>query len=210
MFRTITIADVVIVVQYSVIMLAEGSNTVTSLLLQARKGDFNALDELYDRIYNELHYLAKKIRKGNSNPTLDTTALVHEAYLKMIPSMDQDWQNRSHFFCVAAKAMRQIVINYARQRNTLKRNQGQHNLELREESSAAISVSIEDMITIDSILDRLEQMDERQAKIVECRFFAGMNIEETGTALNISSATVKRDWRVARAWLIKELGMKAS
>jgi len=180
-------------------------HTVTSLLHDARDGDGRAFDRLYVKVYDELHRLARNIRSRGAGNTLNTTALVHEAYIKLIPSQDHDWQDKTHFLRVAARAMRQIIVNTARQRHAYKRGAGEMNFTFNDELYNGKIVSASDIITLDSVLNKLEQLNQRQAKIVEYRVFVGMNVEETARALDISPATVKRDWRVARAWLIQEM-----
>lgn len=182
--------------------------TVTSLLHAARDGDASAFDRLHEKVYDELHRLARNIRSHGAGYTLNTTALVHEAYIKLIPSQDHDWQDKTHFLRVAARAMRQIIVNTARQRHAHKRGAGEMNFTFDDELYNGKTVSAADIITLDSVLNKLEKLNQRQAKIVECKVFVGMNIEETANTLDISSATVKRDWRVARAWLIREMELE--
>jgi RNA polymerase sigma factor (TIGR02999 family) len=184
--------------------------TVTWLLHAARDGDQQAFDRLYEKVYNELHRLAGFVRLHKAGDTLNTTSLVHEAYIKLIPSSDHNWQDRTHFFRVAARAMRQILVNTARSKHADKRYAGSVAVTFQDDLYEQKEISSADIIALDSVLDKLEELDPRQAKIVECRFFVGMNVDETAHALDVSPATVKRDWRLARAWLIRELGLSES
>ncbi len=180
--------------------------SVTTLLHAARDGDPSAFDQLYERLYKELHNLARLVRMGNAAETLNTTALVHEAYMKLIPSREHNWQDRTHFLRVAARAMRQVIVKAARRKKAYKRGAGNMNITFKDELFENDTITPEDILSLDDLLSRLEEFDARQAKVVEYRFFAGMNVEETASLLDVSTATVKRDWRIARAWLIKELG----
>lgn len=179
---------------------------VTALLhrLQEEEGH-DALDELLPLVYDELHRLAHlKLRGDRSGVTLSATALVHEAYLKLVGHHAVDWQDRTHFFGVAARAMRQVVIDRARRRQAQKRGGGALLLTL-DESYFVPDQRASQFLALDEALRRLEALDERQSRIVECRFFAGLNVEETASALGVSPSTVKRDWRTARAWLAREI-----
>ncbi len=186
--------------------------TVTRLLVAMREGDPNAVDALFPLVYEELRALARRKRKRwHGNETLNTTALVHEAYLKLVGKPDAVWESRGHFFSVAAKAMRHLLINYAEGRQRQKRGGGQPNESLDalvEQVGANLAVAeerAEVILALDEALKRLEQVDARQGQIVECRFFGGMTILETAEALDISTATVKRSWIMAQAWLYREL-----
>lgn len=180
------------------------SEPVTVLLAAARRGDAEAFDVLFEQVYDELHRLAHVVRRGRASATLNTTALVNEAYLHLLPSADLAWQDRAHFFRVAARAMRQVLVGAARKRLAEKRGGGLEQITFDERLHAA-PVAIEDILSLDQALLHLEALDPRQARIVECRFFAGLTIEETAEALDVSAATVKRDWRAARAWLTQAL-----
>jgi len=180
--------------------------TITSLLHEVRNGNNVAFNRLYENVYDELHRLAGNIKFYRSGETLNTTALVHEAYLKLVPSKDLNWQDRTHFFRVAARAMRQILIKQARYKLAGKRGSGKSNITFTDELYLQDQLNPEDLISLDQALTELEKIDPRQAKIVECRFFAGMSIKETAAAFGVSEPTVKRDWRLARAWLVRELG----
>lgn len=175
---------------------------VTVLLNQARKGDQNALNELLPLVYDELRRVAaNQLRNERSDHTLQATALVHEAYLRLLEQKEVDWGNRLHFFSIAAEMMRRILVNYAIQRNAKKRGDGAAKIALDE----AISFSKEkelDLVVLDETLNELARLDPDQAKIVELRFFAGLTIEETAQAMGISDSTVKREWRSAKAWIM--------
>lgn len=179
-------------------------NDITALLSAAGNGDATAFDELYERVYGELRALARTVRRGRGEETLNTTALVHEAYLHLLPSRDLDWKDRSHFFGVAARAMRQVLSSAARRKLAEKRGGGAVHVKL-EDDAGAVFIPIEQIVSLDEALTRLEALSERQARIVEYRFFAGLSVEETARMLGLGTATVKRDWRSARAWLTQQL-----
>lgn len=170
---------------------------VTTLLEAARAGDEAAFRALFDRLYGELRRLAHVVRAGHQAPTLNTTALVHEAYLKLVPGRGFTVQDRVHFFRIAARAMRQVLVDAARRRRS--RARGEQRLAL--EPVAGVDALSTDILALDAALTALEAVQPRQASVVECRFFAGLSIEDTAAALEVSEPTVKRDWRVARAWL---------
>ena len=173
---------------------------VTHLLYRAREGDAAAFDALYELVYQELRELARHVRRSNAAETINTTALVHEAYIRLLPSRELEWSDRGHFFGVAARAMRQVLVAAARRRSTKKRGGGMAEVTL-DEARDGESFDPDRLIDLDEALAELEASHPRQARVVECRFFAGMSVEETGAALDISVPTVKRDWRFARAWL---------
>jgi len=157
-------------------------------------------------VYKELRRIAASyLRRESPQHSLQPTALVHEAYLRLTGIREIDWQSRSHFFAVSATIMRRILVEHVRAQQAHKRGDGWDTVSLNEEILPSPNRAPE-ILALDEALDRLAKLDERQAKIVEMRFFAGMSEEEAGTALGISSRTVKRDWRVAKAWLFKELG----
>jgi RNA polymerase sigma factor (TIGR02999 family) len=163
-------------------------------------------DDLMPLVYAELRRLAAHYLRGERpGQTLQPTALVHEAYLKLLKDRPERWQNRAHFCAIAAHAMRQILIERARARGALKRGGNQPRITFDEGLNASASESPIDMVALDAALDRLAALDAGQARIVELRFFGGLSIEETADAMEISPATVKRHWAVARAWLAKEL-----
>ncbi|MGH7445146.1 MAG: ECF-type sigma factor, partial [Longimicrobiales bacterium] len=172
-------------------------HTVTQLLQAADSGDRAAFQRLYERTYDELRRLAHRVREGG-NQTLNTTALVHEAYLKLVPGDGLIAHDRVHFFRIAARAMRQVLVDAARRRAT--RARGNVLLGVEAMLAAPDRVSA-DVLDLETALVELESLSPRQAEVVECRFFAGLSVEETAAALGVSSPTVKRDWRVARAWL---------
>jgi RNA polymerase sigma factor (TIGR02999 family) len=178
---------------------------VTQLLRQLAQGEGRVVDQLFPLVYDELRAIAHgRIRNEPSGHTLNTTALVHEAYLKLVDQDGVEWQNRSHFFAVAARAMRRILMDYAIARKAQKRGGDRRQVPLDEVVVLAEQRS-EELLALDEALRRLETLEERHGRVVECRFFGGMSIEETAAALDISPATVKRDWTLARAWLHREL-----
>ncbi len=179
---------------------------ITTLLHKHASGSREAIDELIPLVYEKLHQMARHRLNGErKNHTLSTTELVHEAYLKLVQFNEINWQNRDHFFGIASQIMRNILVDYAVKQNAQKRGGKQHKVTLGE-SHAISEVNLDDILAIHQALDHLEKIDERQARVVECRFFGGLTIDETSSALNISTPTVCRDWKVARAWLNRELG----
>lgn len=182
------------------------SGQVTALLHAAGGGDRAVLDALFHHVYDELRRLAAKVRGRGAGQTLCTTALVHEAYLKLVPSAEIDWQGRAHFFGVAARAMRQIVVDAARRRSRQKRGGPDSWTVTFDESRHASPLRAAELIALDQAIDRLEALEPRQARVVEQRFFAGLSVREAAAVLGVSEATVHRDWRAARAWLRRELG----
>ena len=186
-------------------MTAPASHEVTELLLAWSAGDQGALDRLVPLVYAELHRLAKSyMRKERAGQTLQTTALIHEAYLRLIDANQVQWQNRAHFFGVAAHIMRQILVAMARERGAQKRGGGVRQVSLDEQLIVSPEQD-EDLVAIDEALSALAEVDARKAKVVELRFFGGLTEEETATALKVSPETVRRDWRIARAWLRRKL-----
>ena len=178
---------------------------VTQALVELADGDRSALDRLLPMVYDQLRGLAEReLRRERSDHTLSPTALVHEAYLKLVQLERIDWQGRAHFFGACANTMRRILISYARMKKADKRGAGAEHVPLDSAIDAARTRPA-DLLALDEALERLEGMSERQARIVECRFFAGMGVDETAEALEVSAATVKRDWTAARAWLNREL-----
>lgn len=188
---------------------ASQDSSVTQLLHAAAEGQDAAIEQLFSLVYDELRCMARTVRYGRAGQTLNTTVLVHEAYLKLTPFGGVDWKDRVHFFRVAARAMRQVLINAAHRRVAQKRGGGQWTVTF-DDALVAAPVPSEQLIALDEALQRLEALDARQATIVEYRFFAGMTVEETAEALGISAPTVKRDWRAARAWLARELNPNRS
>jgi len=181
------------------------SATVTQLLHQLSGGNREAVDALTPLVYQELKRNAGgQLRSERSGHTLQATALVHEAYLKLVDQRETSWQNRAHFFAVAAQAMRRILLDYAKGRRREKRGGGAAQVTL-DEALVMGGDRSSDLIEIDEVLTRLEKLDARQAKVVELRFFGGLSVEETAEAMGISEPTVKREWAMARAWLHREL-----
>lgn len=180
------------------------SEPVAALIEAARAGDSTAFDALFAAVYDELRGLAHVVGRDRADRTLSTTEMVHEAYFKLLPSRGTEWEGRQHFLRVAARAMRQLLVDGARRRAVRRREGERLGAELDPASAAALAP--EDLVALDDALQRLQAMSPRQASVVECRLFAGLSVEETATALDISPPTVKRDWRTARAWLTHELG----
>ena len=183
---------------------------ITAILNNYASGDEESADELYAVIYHELKKTAQSVRRQwQGNLTMNTTSLVHETYLKMTPE-NVDWQNRLHFFYFAGKVMRQVLYNYAEKKMAQKRGGNNNDVEI-EKVKDFIPLDDKSFIEIyclENILKELEKHDTLYGKIIECRFYSGMTIEETAKALNTSEATVKRKWSFARAWLYKELKKK--
>lgn len=178
---------------------------VTVLLNELAGGNRDALGELVPRVYEQLRVIARKQMAGEApGHTLNATAVVHEAYMRVAALNDIDWQNRAHFFAIAAQAMRRVLVNHAVSRNAEKRGGRLKQIELNDtlllEGPDAVA-----MLALNRALERLEALDERQVRVVECRFFGGMSVDETAVALGVSKATVKRDWALARAWLNQQL-----
>jgi RNA polymerase sigma factor (TIGR02999 family) len=181
-------------------------NDITRLLGEATAGDEVARDRLIPLVYAELRAIARRqLSRERADHTLTPTALVHEAYLKLAKLDRIEWQNRAHFFAIAARSMRNLLVDHAQRRNRQKRGGGVPNVPL-EEALGLPGVDPDQVLALDSALKALEERNERHARIVEMRFFAGLTIEETADALEISPATVKRDWTLLRAWLARELG----
>ena len=178
---------------------------VTQALSELSAGDPEALDRLLPVVYDHLRDIAQReLRRERPDHTLNATALVHEAYLRLVQLDRIGWEGRAHFFGAASQAMRRILISYARMKRAEKRGSGADHMSL-EDVVVAARERPDHVLALDEALTRLADVDERQARIVECRYFAGMSVEETGEAMGISPATVKRDWVVARAWLNREL-----
>lgn len=177
---------------------------ITRLLQKVRKGDSGAFDRLMLLVYDELRGIARRqLRKERPGHTLDTSALAHEVYLKLVGE-EVDWENRAHFFVLAARAMRQILIDYARKHNAQKRG-GDWTRATLSSRHLRIDVQMGELLALDDVLDRLEALDERASRVVELRFFGGMTEGEVAEVLDVSTRTVQRDWKKARAWLYKEL-----
>jgi RNA polymerase sigma factor (TIGR02999 family) len=187
----------------------EPSSPVTELLVRWRGGDREALEELMPLVYEELRRLAHHyLRQERDDHTLQSTALVHEAYLRLAGQNPPQWQNRAHFFGIAAHIMRQILVEYARGRSAAKR--GGNALTLTLDEAVALPQQMDvDVVALDQALNELSDLDAQQSRIVELRFFAGLTIEDTSEVLGISPATVKRDWVTARAWLFRAMSGEA-
>ena len=183
---------------------------ITQLLRAHRGGDRSAFDHLVPKVYEQLRKMARQqLRKVRSGQTLDTVALVNEAYMRLVEETGVDWQNRAHFYGVTARAMRWIVVDHARRQGAQKRGGGQLHMTLEPEL-VGISDQAEKVLAVNGAVDLLASFNERLARVVECRFFAGMNDEEIAEALDVSVRTVQRDWKRARAWLHKTLASQES
>ncbi len=188
--------------------LPDRRTQVTRLLRNWAHGDREALDRLMPLVYEELHRMASRYMTGErASHTLQSTALVHEAYVRLIDQRLVDWQNRAQFFGLAAQAMRRILVDHARSRGRAKRGSDAPRVEVEAVDPAATPDAIvpEDAVAIDIALTRLQAIDAEQARIVELRFFGGLTVEETAEILSTSPSTVKREWALARAWLHREL-----
>jgi RNA polymerase sigma factor (TIGR02999 family) len=185
--------------------MSEGSGEVTRLLAQLRAGHGDAAGELAPLIYQELHRLAAAcMRRERAEHTLQPTALVNEAYIRLVGQRDVQWQNRSHFYGIASQVMRRVLLDYARKRRSSKRGGEQKKVEF-DENLLASDQQLEVALSVDECLQRLERIDPQQSRVVELRFFGGLNVEETAEVLGISTATVKREWQFAKAWLQREM-----
>jgi len=184
---------------------------ITDLLVAAEQGDRSALEACFPLVYEELRSIARRQRRAwHGNTTLNTTALLHEAYLKVVDQGRVGATSRAHFLAIASTAMRHILCNYARDRTRQKRGGGIEEISLQDVEAAAAEPAFSDdaaevLTALGEALERLEKLDKRQSQVVECRFFAALSVEDTALALNISPATVKRDWAFARAWLVQQM-----
>ncbi|MEO0575487.1 MAG: ECF-type sigma factor [Pseudomonadota bacterium] len=182
------------------------TSDITLLLAAAANGDRNANDALFDAVYRQLREIARAQRKRwSGNHTLDTSALINEAYLKLAGQSLSEFNNRGHFFATASRAMRQVLINYAERMASAKRGSGAEHLTLSGVANVAAH-TLEDLLEINTLLERLEAENVRYCRLFECRVFGGMTIAETAEALEVSPATVKRDWALVSAWVYRELG----
>jgi len=179
---------------------------INRLVREVSQGRRDALDQLVPIVYDELRRIAHgQLRRERSGHTLNTTALVHEAYLRLLNVHQVQWLDRAHFFATAARVMRRVLIDYARARQRQKRGGGAVQVSLTDAVDLP-NAQTNDLLELDEALTRLEALGERQYRVVECRCFAGLSVEETAAVLGVSAATVKRDWTFARAWLNRELG----
>jgi RNA polymerase sigma factor (TIGR02999 family) len=179
---------------------------ITELLLTWNDGNPEALEKLMPLVYDELHRQAARfLRRERADHTLQTTALIHEAYLKLVNQPEINWESRTHFFAIAANIMRRILVDYARSKNADKRGGDFLKMPLEEAGEVADKEKSVDLMALDEALTKLEKIDRRQARIVELRYFGDLTLEETAKALDISRTTVADDWAMARAWLHREL-----
>jgi len=186
-------------------MMTPSPQEVTQLLWDWSQGDQAALDKLMPLVYAELKVMAKRYmgREGPAH-TLQTTALINEAYLRLVDQPEKRWQNRAHFFGVAAQVMRHILVDYARARHNLKRGGEAQAISL-DEAAAVSQEGAAELVALDEALTALAALDRRQAQVVELRYFGGLSVEETAEVLGVSGDTVRRDWRLAKMWLLREL-----
>lgn len=185
---------------------SEDAGEITRLLQAHRAGSREAFDRLVSLVYDRLHRIARgQLARGGRQGALETTALVHEAYVQLVGETGVEWQDRSHFFAICARSMRRIVVDYARRRTAQKRGGGVADVTL-EPGVAGAEEQAELVLAVDRALERLAEVRPRMAQVVECRYFAGMTEDETAAALATSVRTVQREWRRARAWLRRDLG----
>lgn len=187
-------------------MSAEKSEQATQLLKRVERGEPASAESLMPLVYDELHDLAERYFENESpGHTLQPTALVHEAYIRLVDQSRLSWKGKTHFFAVGARAMRRILVDHARRRRAQKRGRRALRLSLQEDLIADDHRRNEDVLAVDDALARLVEIDPRQAEIVELRFFGGMTVEEVAEVLGVSKRTVEREWTVIRAWLRREL-----
>ena len=190
-------------------MAEPAPQVVTQLLQEWSRGDQTALDKLIPIVYDELRrQAANYMRRERPGQSLQTTALVHEAYLRLVDQRAVEWQNRNHFFAIAAHVMRRVLVDHARQHQAVKRGGTDLKLLPLDDAETARDENI-DLVALDQALERLALLDEQQSRVVELRFFSGLSVEETAEVLNVSARTVKREWRAAKAWLLSELSRGA-
>ncbi len=187
-------------------MTAEGEpEGVTGLLLAWNDGDESALEKLVPVVYQELHRLAKRqMQRERPDHSLQTTALINEAYLRLVDLRNVQWQNRAHFFALCARLMRRILVDFARSRHYAKRGGGRQPISLNESLVVSPQLSA-DLVAVNDVLNALTTIDARKGQVVELRFFGGLTAEETAAVLKVSPDTVRRDWKLAKAWLLREL-----
>lgn len=177
---------------------------ITQYLFAARSGDRSALDEVFRRVYEEVRRIAEdQVRRIGTEQTLSSTAIVHEAYLRLVKNASIPWEDRSHFLAVAAKAMRQVLLNHARSHLAQKRGGGRP-LSL-DDHDAPMETQVAELVALDQALERLAAVDDRLARVVELRYFGGLSVDETADVLGVAERTVKRDWQAARLFLYREL-----
>lgn len=186
-------------------MINEGSDQITLLLVSWSKGDEFALERLMPLVYDELRQMARRyMRRQPSGHTFQTTELIHEAYLKIASQNEHKWQNRAHFFGVASKVMRHVLVDYARSKSSKKRGGWQERVSFNEDIKVSPANS-EEIVALDEALRQLAALDPRKSQVVEMKFFGGLTVEEIAEVLKISPQTVKRDWHFSRNWLLREL-----
>jgi RNA polymerase sigma factor (TIGR02999 family) len=192
-------------------MSQTSSQNLTQMLVQLSEGNSQMVEDILPLIYNELRKLAGNyLRRERSDHTLQPTALVHEAYIKLIDQTQVKWQNRAHFFGIAANIMRRILVDYARQHKAEKRGGAAEKLPLEEEILIVSEGKSAELLALDEALENLAKMDPQKSKIVELRYFGGLSVEETAEVLGVSEITVKRHWRMAKAWLYGQLAHEDS
>jgi RNA polymerase sigma factor (TIGR02999 family) len=178
---------------------------ITDLLVSYGRGDKESLDKLMPVVYDELRrQAARYLRREQPGHTLQTTALIHEAYVRLVDQRNVQWQNRAHFFGIAAQMMRRILVDHARTKKRAKRGGSDIKVSL-DDATVAVKGQDLDVVALDEALERMAEIDEQQSRVVELRFFSGLTVEETAEVMGISPATVKRDWSMAKAWLHREL-----
>ncbi len=187
-----------------------GGGQVTRLLVKAGEGDHDALNQLVPLVYDELRRVAERqLRRERQGHTLGASGLVNEAYLKLVDQLKVDWQSRQHFYSVAARAMRQILIDYARRRKAEKRGAGWDRTSIGQKQ-LGLDSPLEELLALDEALERMGEMDDRMRQVVEYRYFCGLTEKETAELLGVNLRTIQRDWLKARAWLYRELYEKRS
>jgi len=185
--------------------VTQGAENITDLLVGYGRGDKEALDKLMPIVYEELRrQAARYLRREQAGHTLQTTGLIHEAYVRLVDQRHVQWQNRAHFFGIAAQMMRRILVDHARTKKRAKRGGSDIKVSLAD-ATVPVKERDLDVVALDEALSRLAQIDEPQSRVVELRFFSGLTVEETAEVMGISPATVKRDWSMAKAWLHREL-----
>ena len=183
----------------------DASEPITDLLLELKRGDPESSDRLFLVVYEDLRRLAhRELRRESPDHTLGTTGVVHEAYLRLVNQTRVEWRDRAHFYAVASQAMRRVLVDHARRRRRLKRGAGNRPITL-DENVSSLDDRADQLIALDEALTRLEQLNPRLSRVVECRFFGGLTEEEIAQAIGVTVRTVKRDWAKARSWLYGEL-----